>query len=647
MRLAAAVLLAALAPACVATLPPRPTDDPELIAEQMAGLRALALEGPVAVERDEPDALRSFLQGELDREWRERDSLQERAYKAFGLLPPQLDLRRTLLELYGEQVVGYYDERSGTLHVVERESPGTDAEAPGVDRVAVLAHEAVHALQDRRFGLRGLGERARDHDDRARAAQALIEGDATLAGFEHSLYRGGLPLTFASPLGRKLLRLSLAVTPSRLASSADASTEALRSAPPILQDGVLAPYLEGARFAARVREDLGWAGVDDVYLDPPESTEQVLHPERYVDHRDRPVTLALGGWPAGWRVLFEDTLGELAIRSLLRTHLGPRAAGAASDWDGDRYALLETPAGEVIAWRTIWDSPGAARRFARACDELRVGPLDQAPVVERSGLEVAVVLGAPAAEAGSLARGLLRLPVERPADDWSPPGALQRVATWPLSLRSLQRGRELRALGGLLLELRWHPGGHRASLLRGALARSERTPDRRNLSALFGLAWRSSDVNHGYSAASLPVIWYRHQRGAAESARGVWRLVPLPLLGSLLELRREGDARAFNLLGGRLLSIGLGAVASCDRARVLGVPLAPSCWSGRGRGSVSARIDEPQMRVASAHALRPAGVARELHAFVEPLPISRPLAHASTQRVADSEPERDQREAQR
>ena len=63
----------------------------------------------------------------------------ETAYRLFGLLPDTLTLRSLLLDLYTEQVAGYYDPDSATLFGVQ----GAD---PSQLRL-VLAHEMVHALQ--------------------------------------------------------------------------------------------------------------------------------------------------------------------------------------------------------------------------------------------------------------------------------------------------------------------------------------------------------------------------------------------------------------------------------------------------------------------------------------------------------------------
>jgi hypothetical protein len=68
----------------------------------------------------------------------------------------------------------------------------------------------------------------------------------------------------------------------------------------------------------------------------PISTEQILHPARYVAG-DRPDALAFES-PGRYTVRYEDGLGEFEIRLLLQQHLGDDSAAArfAAGWDGDR-----------------------------------------------------------------------------------------------------------------------------------------------------------------------------------------------------------------------------------------------------------------------------------------------------------------------
>jgi hypothetical protein len=154
-------------------------------------------------------------------------------------------------------------------------------------------------------------------------------------------------------------------------------------APAAVEIVLLFPYTSGAAFVDRLLGEGGWDAVDAAYADMPASTEQILHPLKYLE-RDEPslvalpdLTTALG---AGWRVVDEDTLGELQTAVLLADFdpgegfngitgdiaLPEFARNAAAGWDGDRFALWEDGERETLVWRSVWDTPQDARAFSRA-----------------------------------------------------------------------------------------------------------------------------------------------------------------------------------------------------------------------------------------------------------------------------------------
>jgi hypothetical protein len=99
----------------------------------------------------------------------------------------------------------------------------------------------------------------------------------------------------------------------------------------------------------------------------PVSTEQVLHPELFEPGRvDMPTDVRfVADPPDGWTEVYADGLGELETRLLLREFLSSReeADRAAAGWDGDRFRLVDGPAGEVFLWATVWDSDRDALEF--------------------------------------------------------------------------------------------------------------------------------------------------------------------------------------------------------------------------------------------------------------------------------------------
>src|SRR4029453_9039671 len=110
------------------------------------------------------------------------------------------------------------------------------------------------------------------------------------------------------------------------------------------------------------------------FTNPPASTEQVLHPEKYAAH-EAPVDVTLPSdlaakMGAGWSKGLEDTLGEFQLKVWLDQvaagNGAPSPTEAAAGWGGDRVMLLDGPSGaRAIALKTAWDTPADAQQFAQ------------------------------------------------------------------------------------------------------------------------------------------------------------------------------------------------------------------------------------------------------------------------------------------
>ena len=319
----------------------RLVDSLRLPVERAAGLRFKAAPRSAMRTREQ---VRSYLLGKLDDELPPaRMRGMETAYRLFGMLPDTLSLRGLLLELYTEQVAGYYDPDSTTLFGVA-----------GADRSElrlVLAHEMVHALQGQYLPLDSILKATADND-RLSAAQAILEGQATLVSIE--VLAPGRDVTRA-PEFWEMYRDQVQQQQARMPIFA--------KAPLVVREALIFPYLDGAEF-------MHWwetkGPKDTLPYGPrmPVSTEQILHPDRYA-RGDAPVPIE---FDADERVLYDDVLGENEIRVLL-------AALAGSDevqtvvplgWGGDRFRVYRTAGGPALVWYVVWDDQRAADRFFKA-----------------------------------------------------------------------------------------------------------------------------------------------------------------------------------------------------------------------------------------------------------------------------------------
>jgi hypothetical protein len=274
----------------------------------------------------------------------------EDTLKALGLLPADATLGSLYVDMLGSQVAGFYDPEAKQMFVVSKS--GTI----GPIEKATFAHEFTHALQDQSFGLAGIDVDSVGQGDRSLGRLALVEGDATLL--------------MAHWMGAHL-------TPAELGELLNVDPEALSQLtkmPAILRETLMFPYQQGLAFVNGLWANGGWEAVNRAFGDLPDSTEQILHPEKYLAG-EKPVVVPLDGaalakaMGPGWTATPEDTLGEFQMSIWLREN-GVKALdaqAAAAGWGGDRYVYLRGPDGAyALALVTAWDSGADAAEFQAA-----------------------------------------------------------------------------------------------------------------------------------------------------------------------------------------------------------------------------------------------------------------------------------------
>jgi len=263
------------------------------------------------------------------------------ALRLFGLIPDSLELRPTMIDLLTEQIAGYYDPDSSALFI--------PADIEPFQLRIVVSHELVHALQDQYVHLDSIITQRHANDLRS-AAQAILEGQATVSQIP-VLMPEQKPDTF--PLGW--------FWKQRAAMAAQqAQMKEFARAPLWLREGLVFPYLGGADFIVWFRHRYYGRSVLDSM---PQSTEQILHPDRYAAHDDPTDVSYMSGEPD--TVRWEDNLGEFETRLLFQQLLGNEAEAAtlATGWDGDRYQVLG-PKSDVLVWYSVWDDAASGSRFA-------------------------------------------------------------------------------------------------------------------------------------------------------------------------------------------------------------------------------------------------------------------------------------------
>jgi hypothetical protein len=305
---------------------------------QVTGLRFKAAPRSALRTRSQ---VRDYLIRKLDQELPPpRMQGLEAAYRLFGLLPDTLSLRALLLDLYTEQVAGYYDPDSATLFGV--------ADADPSQLRLVLAHEMVHALQGQYLPLDSILHET-SNNDRLTAAQAVLEGQATLVSID--VLASGQNVS-SNPEFWDMYREQV--------REQQASMPVFAKAPLIVREALIFPYLSGAEFM-HWWESSKWK--DSVPYGPrmPVSTEQILAPDRYA-RGDLPVGIA---FVKDTGVVYEDVLGEAEIRVLLAQLTGSDRVRTHTPigWGGDRYRVYRSPTGPALVWYIVWDESRSAERF--------------------------------------------------------------------------------------------------------------------------------------------------------------------------------------------------------------------------------------------------------------------------------------------
>jgi len=391
-----ALLLPPALPAGVAPLPEALENRVEALLEEAEKYRGLEAKEAVPSGTVDDSALKRKMVESFQTDLPpEKLRPVEVALKAFGLVPESLDLVKFFPDLLTSQVAGFYDPERHYLALVQREGeivPSTDLPADQAKKAeeAVLVHELTHALQDQHFHLETFAS-GQPLDDADVARVALIEGDATLVMMD---FFSGMSL--AALPGVEEMMGSFLDDPRGMLESAPGvpGVAELASAPAWFQDTLLFSYFEGFRFSLSARRKGGQELLDRAFTkDPPRSSEQILHPEKWHTKRDDPVVLP---WPdlsralPGWTKTTEAQLGELTIRTLLRGALKKeeRAAQAAAGWGGDRFAVYEKDGQRLLAWLTEWDTDADAREFQGAAKGLGRGW-----AVQRTGRRVVVIRG--------------------------------------------------------------------------------------------------------------------------------------------------------------------------------------------------------------------------------------------------------------
>ena len=254
---------------------------------------------------------------------------EEMIYKALFLLPPDANLTQIRIDQFKATMAAAV----GDAVYVTREffDPNNEVKA-----LEILSHEVTHIIQRHHFNLK---ERSTLDGEQARSA--IIEGDALITAEKFVLHHFGV----------QLRGLNGSYSP--------------------IEEIWLFPYKYGRSFVRHLLEIGGWDEVNRALKNPPNTTEQILHLNKYLSCEGFLEVNAPSLDGEGWKRAKSDRMGEHVILTILLTSISEeKAKEAAEGWNGDNLTLYLCDNGYLLEWVILWDSYEDALEFKESFQAL-------------------------------------------------------------------------------------------------------------------------------------------------------------------------------------------------------------------------------------------------------------------------------------
>src|ERR1700722_2771431 len=320
---------------------------------QMSRILALPIKEPLKKTLRSKQEVRDYLirEDKEDKKDAERYA-DDKTLEAFGLIPKGFPLDSFMLDVLTDQVAGLYDPKAKEFYIANW--------IPVDEQRTVMSHELTHALEDQSFGIDSWIKAARPNDDAELARDSVSEGTAIAAMIDYTVRDSNLSV-------RTLPDISMLILSGAISNMNN--DPLLSKAPAVIRDSLLFPYLAGAGFSQQfLKAHSGWADLKLLFQNPPVSSQQILHPEKYLAAQ-KPVDVTLPDWkgivPDDWKVVDANVMGEFDLQEILKAFLGgDRATLLSPAWAGDRYAVFENAKKDTpLVFRLALDNEDDAARF--------------------------------------------------------------------------------------------------------------------------------------------------------------------------------------------------------------------------------------------------------------------------------------------
>ncbi|MGH9574230.1 MAG: hypothetical protein ACRD40_11960 [Candidatus Acidiferrales bacterium] len=330
----------------------------------MSKLIDLPIKEPLKKSLRSKDQIRAFIE-QQDKE--DKDQAQkyadDKTMEAFGLIPKGFPIESFMEDVLTDQIAGLYDPKAKEFYIADW--------IPVDEQKEVMAHELTHALEDQSFHIDSWIKAARPNDDAELARDSVSEGSAMAAMVDYDL----------EDMHRSVRDLPDVSTLIQASAVGEMDKDPkLSKAPIYIRDSLIFPYLAGVTFTQQfLKAHDGWQDLHVIFEHPPVSTQQIMHPEKYLAGV-QPVAVKLPDWkavaPNDWKLLDENVMGEFGVEELLKQFLGEDTAKLTSPgWTGDRYAVFEDSKDKTLPIVFVLDMDNeedAARFFGQYSSALEM-----------------------------------------------------------------------------------------------------------------------------------------------------------------------------------------------------------------------------------------------------------------------------------
>ena len=186
-----------------------------------SAIRGLRIRRAVPCKIQNQSEVRQYLVDSIEKQIpTSRIAGEELTFKLLGFIPLNFDYLHGLVELYTNQLGGYYDPKAKFYAMASW--------MPQIIQYPVAVHELTHALQDQHYNLGPMLDSANLTSDTQLAYSALLEGDAMAVMLDHTNSRiGKSPLSQIDDISPIILQNVLGASLTLNATSAP-STPARR-----------------------------------------------------------------------------------------------------------------------------------------------------------------------------------------------------------------------------------------------------------------------------------------------------------------------------------------------------------------------------------------------------------------------------------